>query len=100
MRSREELQSKFEEILGTSDVYFQPPPNIKMTYPAIVFRRKKIKPIFANNSVYITQTAYEATVIDKNPDSKIVEKVSKLPCCEHMRHFKADNLNHDVFTIY
>lgn len=100
MRNREELHNALEHILGSDNVYFQPPSSIQMTYPAIVYSRKRIEPVFADNKVYITQTAYSVTVIDKNPDSQFVVEVSKLPCCVHERHFKSDNLNHDVFTIY
>ena len=52
------------------------------------------------NNVYSQKKSYEVTVIDKNPDSMIVDRVSKLPYCSHNRHYTADNLNHDVFIIY
>ena len=71
-----------------------------MNYPAIVYTRKTIDNSYANNSVYKQNYAYEITVIDKNPDSEIVNKISKLPTCRFDRHFKSDNLNHDVFTLY
>ena len=71
-----------------------------MNYPAIVYARKTIDNSYANNSVYKQNYAYEITVIDKNPDSEIVNKISKLPTCRFDRHFKSDNLNHDVFTLY
>lgn len=100
MRNREELQTIFEDILGSRNVYFQPPPDIQMQYPAIVYARKKLNSIFANNAVYITTPVYDVTVIDKDPDSEIVAAVSMLPRCFHERHFKADNLNHDVFTLH
>ena len=34
MASRLELQSKFEELLGSRNVYYQPPESIKMSYTA------------------------------------------------------------------
>ncbi len=37
---------------------------------------------------------------EEDPDSVIVEKVSKLPRCRFDRHYTADELNHDVFTLY
>ena len=71
-----------------------------MKYPAIVYSRKDIENDFANNSVYAQRHLYQVTVIDGNPDSEIVEKVSRLPTCKYDRNFKSDNLNHDVFTLY
>lgn len=100
MASRLELQSKLEAILGTRNVYFQPPPSIQMKYPAIVYERSNIRNTFANNAVYNQKTGYRVTVIDKNPDSEYVTKVSQLPMCSFVSHFESDNLNHDVFTIF
>lgn len=100
MATRVDLQNVLEELLGSRNVYYQPPESLKMNYPAIVYARKTIDNSYANNSVYKQNYAYEITVIDKNPDSEIVDKVSKLPTCRFDRHFKSDNLNHDVFTLY
>ena len=100
MATRVDLQNGLEELLGSRNVYYQPPESLKMSYPAIVYSRKTIDNSYANNSVYKQNYAYEITVIDKNPDSEIVNKISKLPTCRFDRHFKSDNLNHDVFTLY
>ena len=100
MATRVDLQNALEELLGSRNVYYQPPESLKMNYPAIVYARKTIDNSYANNSVYKQNYAYEITVIDKNPDSEIVNKVSKLPTCRFDRHFKSDNLNHDIFTLY
>lgn len=99
-KSRDKLQVMLEELVGSRNVYFQPPPSITMKYPAIVYSRKGIKNTFADDSVYTQAYPYEIIVIDKDPDSAIVEKVSTLPMCEFDRHYTSDNLNHDVFTLY
>ena len=100
MGSRIDLQDMLEELLESSNVYYQPPTSIKMNYPAIVYSRDDYDNLFADNGVYAQTKAYMITVIDKNPDSEYVDKVSKLPMCTFDRHYVADNLNHDVFTIY
>lgn len=100
MDKRIELQAILEEILGSRNVYFQPPSNVRMSYPAIVYSRKRIDNSHANNSVYMQDHSYELTVIDKDPDSEIVSRVSELLLCRFDRHYKSDNLNHDVFTLY
>lgn len=100
MDSRLELHEILCDILGSRHVYFQPPSSVKMVYPAIVYSRNSISNDFANNLVYKQSLGYTVTVIDEDPDSEIVEKVSKLPMCSFDRHFTSDNLNHDVFTIY
>lgn len=100
MANRLDLQTLLEGLLGSRNVYYQPPASVHMEYPAIVFSRKTIDNTFANNSVYKQDNAYEIIVIDKDPDSEIVVKVSQLPKCRFDRHYTADNLNHDSFTIY
>ena len=100
MASRLNLQTELETILGSRNVYYQPPESVKMKYPAIVYSRKNIDNIFADDTVYTQNHAYELTVIDPNPDSEIVMKVSRLPAFTFDRHYTADNLNHDVFRLY
>lgn len=85
---------------GDRHVYFQPPESFKIKYPAIIYYRSNIINNYANNSVYKQSTCYELTVIDEDPDSKIVKLISELPRCRFNRHYTSDNLNHDVFTIY
>lgn len=100
MASRTDLHEVFCEILGTRNAYFQPPSTVQMSYPAIRYKRKKIDNKFANNNVYMQFRCYEVTVIDYDPESRIVDLISQLQQCSHDRQYVADNLNHDVFTIY
>lgn len=100
MARRLELHEVLCNVLGSRNVYYQPPASVKMQYPAIVYSRKDIYNRHADNDVYKQDHAYDITVIDKNPDSLIVEEISRLPKCRFDRHYTADNLNHDVFTIY
>lgn len=94
------LSTLLREILGSDNVYYQPPESKKLNYPAIVYSRERIDNRLASNKVYKQDRAYRLTVIDKNPDSEIIDKISSLPMCTFDRHFTSDNLNHDVFTIY
>lgn len=100
MSTRLDLHVLLCDCLGSRNVYFQPPESIKMQYPAIVYSRDDIENNHANNGVYMQSTAYNIIVIDPDPDSEVVQKVSKLPMCTFDRHYAADNLNHDSFTIY
>lgn len=100
MASRLQLQAFLEELLGSRNVYFQPSPSVFIQYPAIVYSLDDIENTHANNRVYSQNIAYEVVVIDEDPDSEIVKKVSKLPKCSFDRHFTSENLNHDVFTLF
>lgn len=99
MATRLELQALLEDILGSENVYFQPPPSFMMAYPAIVYSRSNIRSKSADNAPYKLTKEYTVTVIDANPDSGIPDKVAALPQAIFDRHFTSDNLNHDVFNI-
>lgn len=100
MASRLDLQTELETLLGSRNVYYQPPASVRMKYPAIVYSRSNIENRHADDGVYMQSHFYELIVIDEDPDSEIVEKVSKLSGCRFDRHFTSENLNHDVFTLY
>ena len=99
MGSRLELQNLLESILGSRNVYYQPPESVKIKYPAIIYSRNNIDNNFADDIVYMQNHTYQIIVIDANPDSEIVNKISKLPMCRYNRHYTSDNLNHDVFIL-
>jgi hypothetical protein len=100
MADRIALQTLLEELLGSRNVYFQPPETVKLLYPCIIYSRQRITTNFADNIPYKHLTQYKLTVVDKNPDSLIPAKISKLPMCSFDTGYSADNLNHDVFNIY
>lgn len=96
----QELQSTFEELLGSRNVYYNPPASVQMRYDAIVFTRSGIENTFANNYVYGQKHRYEVTIITRDPDAPVIDKVSKLPMCSFGSHFVSDNLHHNIFTLY
>lgn len=100
MASRLELQSKLEELLGSTNVYYQPPNNLQMEYPAIRYSRSTIATNYANDKRYKNLTRYDLTVIAKLPDNPAIEKLLELPYCSYDRHYASNNLNHDVLTLY
>lgn len=100
MRPRLDLQAILEQIVGESKVYFQPPSSTRMIYPCIVYERVSASTKYADNNPYSFDLAYQLTLIDKNPDTILVNEIARLPKCRFDRHFVADNLNHEVFVIY
>lgn len=98
MGQRLELQEIFLEIIPK--VYFQPPSNVRMEYPCIVYQRDDADTKFAGNTPYSYTQRYQVTLIDPDPDSDILVKIASLPMTIFDRHFAANNLNHDVFTMY
>lgn len=100
MAPRAELQSLLVEILGSDQVYFQPPPSVQMQYPCIVYRRDYMDVKHADNRPFNRRMRYQVTVIDRDPDSVIPDKIAELPLCSFDRFYTAENLNHDVFKLF
>lgn len=84
----------------TEHVYFQPPTNIKLEYPCIVYKRDFAETEFANGKPYSHTKRYMITIIDSNPDSEIPDKVAAMPMSLFNRFYTADDLNHDVYNVY
>lgn len=97
---RLELQTLLEEVLGTSEVHFQPPPTISLRYPCIVYELSGMEPTFADDKLYGNRRKYTVIVIDRDPDSVLPDRVSLLPLCKLDRPYSANNLYHFAFTIY
>ena len=99
MASRLELHEKFKEILGSTNVYFQPPT--RMSYPCIKYSLAGIDTKRANNAIYKSINRYEVIVIDYDPDSTIHTKIlESFRMCSFDRAYSANNLNHFVLTLY
>jgi len=100
MGTRLQLQTLLEAVLGSRNVYFQPPETVKLIYPCIIYSRSSANSTFANDGLYGNHTGYKIIVVDKNPDSLIPGKVALIPMCKFETHYTRDNLNHDVYNIY
>lgn len=97
---RLKLHQILVDILGNNRIYFQPPENIKLEYPAIVYSKIRINNRFADNAVYKQNFTYQIIVIDYDSDSVIADKLSTIPNCEYQNSYASDGLNHDVFNFY
>ena len=100
MGRRLELHEVLCTALGSRNVYFQPPASVVMQYPAIRYNLYDIDNVYANNNVYLQHVGYEIIVIDRDPDSEIVKRVSVIPGIRYNRFYTADNLNHTIFILY
>ena len=96
---REALHDILVAVLGSSHVYYDPPENLKMKYPAIVHNRNNIQNTFSDHIPYKQTRPYSVTAIDEDPDSEIVDKLSLIPMCNYEQHFTSNGMNHDVFII-
>ncbi len=99
MGQRLNLSNKLRNLLGSSNVYFQPPENLKMKFPCIVYERAKLEPDFADNVPYKIDKVYYVTCIYDDPDSDLPLKIAALPMCVHQRHYVSDDMYHDQYRL-
>lgn len=97
---RLELHELLRSIMTNGNVYHQPPESLKMSYPCIVYERSEDYTAHADNRPYMRKMRYTVTLIDKQSVSNYLDQLMDLPYCNYDRHFMADDLNHDVFTLY
>lgn len=100
MANRVDLQNLLEELLGSKNIYYNPPTTLKMNYPAIRYNLSTIQSTHANDRKYSNQKRYDLIVICKESDPEVVDKLLELPYCSFNTHYKSDNLNHYSLTLY
>ena len=100
MRTWESLQKLLEKLFECRHVYYQPPDNLTMEYPAIRYFLSDIDSKYANNKMYVGIKCYDIVVIDKDEDNPVIEKLLELPYASFNRHYVSDNLNHDIIKLY
>lgn len=101
MGDRKELEYKFYELLGNNNVYFQPPDNVHMLYPCIVYRLDGVYNNHADNKSYHRVKRYSVTHIYKDVrQEKIDEFLDTFKLINYDTRFTSDNLYHDVYTLY
>jgi hypothetical protein len=103
VKRREQLQYILENILGSRNVYFQPPNNTLINYPAIIYNRSPIYKLQADDTAYLLRGHYSVTYIDPDPEACIefmTKILSAFQNISHERSFVSDNLNNDVYNLY
>lgn len=101
MGSRIDLQSKLEDILGSRNVYFQPPENLKIKYPAIIYSLNNIILRFADNMPYMKGKNYTVILIHTDPDNEVIDNMlAAFSYISFERNYISKNLYHYVFELY
>lgn len=98
---RLELDARLRRILGSDNVYFEPPASLKMKYPCIRYSRSRIDTVNADNKVYLANRRYDIIAIYQDPDSNLADRIlfnEENIRFSNERRYVADGLYHDVFT--
>lgn len=99
MASRLDLHN--ELLALCPNVYFQPPSNIMMSYPCIVYNKTDKMNLYGSDVIHFSKQEYRVTVIDKNPDTVIPDMIERnFQYCGVDQYYTIDNLNHTVLLLY
>lgn len=99
-KKRLELQSILENLLGSKNVYYQPPENLKMEYPAIRYSKDNINNFYADDMKYNNRDSYNLTIISRYPDHPVIKEILKMNYTSFKGHYVSNNLHHDTIKIF
>lgn len=94
------LETSMELAGYTPHVYYRPPESIKLVYPCIVYSRNDFDTRYANNRIYKDMAQYTVTVMDKDPESPLVDILRTAEYCRMTSEFTVDNVHHFVFAYF
>ena len=98
---RLEFHQKLINALGEGyKVYFQPPETLKMTYPCVVYSRRYIGALNADNVNYVYLRQYQVVLITRDQDDEAIDKLIDMPYSRMISDYIVDGLYHHTFEIY
>lgn len=101
MASRLKLHDELKELLGSDNVYFQPPESVKMRYECIRYSRPSIDTLKADDRNYRSVNRYVVYVIGYDPETVVPQKILEhFPMCSFDNSYVSNNLYHFVLTLY
>ena len=100
MARRLNLHKEFKN-LGFKNVYFQPPENVKLKFPALIYKLNRMDISHANDRPYAIRDRYNVLYITKTPDDEMVEKLAwAFSTITNNTNYISDTLYHYSFDLY
>ena len=100
MRDRKVVLEKIKNNI-TPNVYFTPPDNIQLKFPACVVTREDFEIKKANNNPYFSSMGYKLVYMSREEADDIFIKVSSAFKYSSFRtEYKVNGLYHKVFVVY
>lgn len=73
MRTRLELHNELLQFV--SKAYYQPPSDIRMQYPCVIYAKLTPHTEQANNRLYKKFNFYQLIVVEPDPDSELADRI-------------------------
>lgn len=96
------LENTFPEA---DDIYYQPPGNIPLARPCIVYEPKAYEPKYANNTAFITNRRFQVMFMSNLPFGYFNTKlmfglIDQGLIVSDNRSYVSSDIVHEVFDIY
>ena len=100
-KTRDDVQSMLEEVIGNDHVYFQAPPNTGMVYPCIVYRYVRTIIDHADNKPYMITGYWEIHHMYKSIKNDLKEKmIFASPYMSHTNRIVTQGVYNDYYILY
>ncbi len=99
---RDYIHNILSNIDGVKKVFFQPPKDLQLVYPCIIYSLEGLSSLYSGDKRYLTFPSYSLILIDYDPESIIQKYIMDLTGDCHVsfdRFYTSDNLNHWVYTL-
>lgn len=101
MASRLNLHEELCTILGTRNVYFNPPESLRLQYDCIKYSMTGMHSKRADDFAYGNTKQYTLVVMSKSPSCDIPEKILEhFPMARFDRQYAYDELYHTIILLY
>lgn len=96
---RLKLATKLEEFC--SNCYYQPPSNVTMKYPCIIYSKEAPLQSKANNFNYVSVDKYSLTIVELKVDTGVAEKIrDAFKTAKITQKYIVDRLYHTKIELY
>ena len=95
------LKEDLKKILGVNKVYYEPPTDVKLTYPCLKANRSRRDVKYASNKPYIKDESFTIYFITRDVKTApaVLNQLEELPYCTYDTEYIADGLHHYVYKI-
>lgn len=100
MRTYKDLLHLLKKAVAHNRVYFQPPENLRMDYPAVIFHLSRNKTTHASDGRFKDNQEYTVILITEDPQPDALDAILNIPYSTLETTYVSNGMNHFVFTIY
>lgn len=96
---RLKLHQMLKDFTDDGNVYYQPPSNVKLEYPCIIYSLRDLESNRADNADYVDHAIFDISYIHREVDDEALGALFSLPYTIFDRHYVSENLYHDTFIM-